>query len=131
MKTITTRFLTVVLLTITLALGSGCAAVVVGAAAGAGAVIYSNGELRSDEATGFDKAWDASLAAMHDLNYAVVEREKGPVDAKLVARAYGDKKITVKVEKVTGTVSKIKIRVGTFGDEVQSKDILEAIQKRL
>lgn len=124
------KLLMAVLLAVGLGLGSGCVALVAGgAAAGVGAVFYHNGELRTDEAVGYDQAWDAILAATKELHYAVVEQNKDPLTAKLTARAPGDKKIEIGLDKVSGTVSRIKIRVGTFGDKTYSQAILDTIKR--
>lgn len=132
MKTMKTKILAAVLSTIMLAFGSGCAVVVVGAAAaGVGAVVYGNGELRAREYVAYDKGWDATLAAMNDLGYAVVGREKDVVEGKITARAPGDKKVQVRVTKVSGTITEFGVRVGSFGDKAQSQPILDAIKKHL
>src|SRR5947207_352279 len=87
---------------------SGCAVLLVGgaAAAGAGTYAYVAGELRSSEAVDLDKAWNATQAAMKDMEFAVTEKEKDGVSAKLTARGAGDKKIVVLLQKETGTVTK-------------------------
>ncbi len=46
------------------------------------------------------------------------------------ARGAGDKKIRVKVKKQSDTVTEIRIRVGMFGDESMSRQILDRIKKR-
>lgn len=131
MKTIANRLLTAVLLAITLALSSVCVVVVAGAAAGAGEAVYSGGELKATEYTSFDKAWDAAVAAMNDLGYAITAKEKEAVESKITARAQGDKKITVRVIKVSGTMAEFQIRVGSGGDKAESQQILDAIKKHL
>lgn len=108
---------------------SGCvAALVAGAAAGAGGVAYVRGELQSEEAVAYDKAYDASLAAMKDMSYAVVDKQKDPTSAKITARGAGDKKITVSLDKMSVSVTKIGIRVGYWGDEPLSRQILDKIK---
>ena len=125
------RFLPVVFLALATLLGGGCAVVVVGAAAGAGAIIYHKGELRSSEAVNYDNAWNASLAGLKDLNYVVVDQTKGGLKGRIIARAPGDKKVTVDLEKESGTVTRIGIRIGTVGNEAQSRIVLDAIKKHL
>ncbi len=113
-----------------LALGSGCAVLLIGGgvAAGAGGVAYVEGELQSSEAVAFDKAWDATLAAMKDMDYGVTDKQKDAASAKITARGAGDKKITINLDKVSVSVTKITIRVGTFGDETLSRQILDKIK---
>jgi len=127
------KWLMVVLLAGALGFGAGCAAVLIGgaAAAGAGTVAYVNGELKDTEGVAYDTAYNATLAAMSDLQYAVVSKNKDAINAKIIARTSGDKKIQVKLEKQSDTVTEIRIRVGTFGDEALSRQILDKIKTHL
>jgi len=113
-----------------LALGGGCALLVVGAAAGAGAGTYAyvDGELKSTETVTYDTACTASLAAMKDLGFAVVEDKKDALTDKITARSTADKKVYVTLTKQSATSTEIKIRVGTFGDQNQSQQILTQIK---
>ena len=113
-----------------LALGNGCAVVVVGAAAGAGVggYAYANGELKSSETVTYDTACTATLAAMKDLGYAVVENKKDALTDKITAVSTGDKKVYVTITKQSSTTTEISIRVGTFGDEALSRQIMDKIK---
>lgn len=112
---------------------SGCAAVVIGAAtaAGAGTYAYVSGQLKSSESASFEKAQKAASAALSDMGYPITGTKAEPNKTEYTARGPGDKKVTVIVEKVSGTVSEFRIRVGTFGDEQMSSAIMDAIKKHL
>ena len=71
-----------------LALGSGCALFVVGAAAGAGAAGYAwvDGEIKTTEAASMNQTWDATLAAMKDLQFTVTSQAKDALQGYLTAR---------------------------------------------
>jgi len=101
------------------------------AAAGAGTVAYVRGELRSTEDAPFERAWTAAQRALRDLEMPVTAQEKDGLSGRIIARAAGDRKVTVRLRKVTGTTTEIRIRVGTWGDEAASRQILESIQRRL
>ena len=124
------KMLLVALLAVVAGLGSGCLLFVAGAAAGAGVGTYAyvSGELKATEGVKLDKAWDASLAAMTDLKYSVTEKQKTGLEGKLTARASGDKKIQIHLEKKSDTVTEFGIRVGTFGDETLSRQIMATIK---
>jgi Protein of unknown function (DUF3568) len=113
-----------------LALGSGCALFVVGAAAGAGAGTYAyvDGELKETESVSYDTACTATLAAMKDLGFAVVENKSDALSAKITAVSTADKKVYVTLTKQSATSTQISIRVGTFGDQTQSEQILAKIK---
>ncbi len=121
------------LLALCLALQSGCAALLLtgGAAAGAGTFAYVKGKLKASESAPLPKVYDASLAAMQNLEFAVTTQEKDALSARIVARAVGDKKVQVNLKKATEGVTEIRIRVGTFGDESTSRLILDKIRSRL
>jgi hypothetical protein len=108
---------------------SSCALVVAGAA-GAGTVAYVRGELKAVEDVPLDRAWSAAKQAMSDLEFSVTKAEKDAFNGDIIARGAGDKKIVVKLERQSDDITEIRIRVGTFGDEAMSREILETIKKR-
>jgi alanine dehydrogenase len=128
-----TKILAVLLLASLAAFGGGCALLVVGAAAGAGAggYAYVNGELKSTESASLDKSFEATLAAMKDLNYPVINQSKDVLQAQVTARNSSDKKIVVSLKKVAAAATEFRIRVDTFGDEALSRKILTQIQSHL
>jgi len=115
------------------ALTAGCVAVAVGAgaAAGVGTYAYVSGELKSTQSATLDRTWAATQAAMKDLEFSVTSQRKDALQAELIARTAIDKKITIKLAKVSETATEVRIRVGTFGDKSLSLVILEKIKKRL
>jgi hypothetical protein len=127
------KWLMVILLAGVVMFGGGCALFLIGgaAAAGVGGYAYVNGESKEIEGVAYDKVYDATLAAMSDLQYAVVSKDKDAINAKIIARTSGDTKIEVKLEKQSATVTEIHIRVGTFGDEALSRQILDKIKTHL
>lgn len=121
------------LLTTALALTPGCTLLLVGgaAAAGAGGYAYVNGEAKSTESASLDKTWRAAQAAMKDLQFSVVGQSKDALEGRLTARNATDKKITIRVKKVSDSLTEVRIRVGVFGDESLSRIIHEAVKKGL
>ncbi len=109
---------------------SGCVAVAAGAGAGA-AVAYVRGQLDATLSADFDKAVDATNRAIQQLQYAKVSEHKDALVDTLVARNADDKKIEVRLETVSRGVTKVRIRVGVFGDEPTSIAILEKIKANL
>jgi Protein of unknown function (DUF3568) len=49
----------------------------------------------------------------------------------LTARNASDKRIVVHLKKMSDTVTEIRVRVGTFGDEALSRVILDKINQHL
>ena len=122
-----------VLLASLLAFVSGCALFVVGAAAGAGAGGYAwiNGEIKTTEGASMDQTWNATLAAMKDLEFPVTDQAKDALEANLTARNASNTNISIKLKNLSNASTEIRIRVGTFGDEALSRTILNKINSRL
>jgi hypothetical protein len=127
------NFLPAFLLALTIALGGGCAAYEGGPATADanGAVTYGAGTLKCTEDVPYNEVVDATLAGLKDLDYAVVDRSGDGVTFKIIARALHDRKVTVTIEKASGTVTDITVRVDTFGNEDSSRVVMDAIKKRL
>jgi len=113
-----------------LAFTSGCLAVVAGAGAGA-AVAYVRGDLDTTLDASFAKSVRAAEKTIADLKYAKVSDHQDALQATIVARTAADQKIELYLEKVTGDATKLKIRVGTFGEEALQNEILTRIKSHL
>ena len=118
-------------LSLCLALGlipllTGC--VVAAAGAAAGAVAYVRGELQSSVDQTFPKTVEATRAALKELEFAKISEKKDALDAELIYRTALDRKVTIKLNKVSANTTKIKIRIDNFGDEAFSISILEKIK---
>lgn len=124
------RWLTAGALVALLAFSPGCVAVIAGAGAGA-AVAYVRGDLDTTLSASYEKTVRAANAALSDLKFAKVSEKKDALQAILIARNAADKKIEIRVGLVAENVSKLKIRVGVFGDEAQSLAILEKVKSNL
>lgn len=108
---------------------SGCVVAAVGA--GAGAVAYIRGELEATLDSSLNVAVKATNRAIGQLEFAKVSEKKDALSANLIARTAQDKKVEIDLIKVGDKVTKVKIRVGVFGDEAVSMAILEKIKQGL
>ena len=109
---------------------AGCVAVVAGAGAGA-AVAYVRGDLDAVLDAGLDKSLRASNRAIDQLKFAKISQKEDALLAIVLARNAADKRIEIRLEKQGESLTKVKIRVGTFGDEVMSMAILDKIRASL
>jgi hypothetical protein len=130
MMNMNAKLLTVALAAALVVFGNGCLLLVAGgaAAAGVGTYAYVNGELKGTEAVSLDQAWTASQAAVKDLEFPITTKTKDALQAELTARNSSDKRIQIKLKKVSDKSTEIRIRVGTFGDESMSRLILDKIK---
>ena len=108
----------------------GCAAVV-GAGAGAGAVAYVEGEYQENYAASFSRTWEASLAALKDLNIAIYNTEKDETGGTIEATKKDGTKVKINIKPTGSDTTLVKIRIGVFGDEDTSRMIGTQISKRL
>ncbi len=122
-----TKFTLVAVLASLIAFASGCALFAVGAAGYA----YAKGELKSTEPTPLDRTWDATVAAVKELQFPIVEQSKDALKARMVATNAEDKDIRIKLKKVADNSTELHVRVGAFGDEAVSHEILDRIRKRV
>jgi hypothetical protein len=129
----TKLLMTVLLMASLLVFGSGCILFVAGAAAaaGAGGYAYVNGEITSTEAASLNRTWDASLAAMRDLQFPVTSQVKDALEGNLTARNAKNTEIKIRLKYVSNASTEVHIRVGTFGDETLSQTILNKIREHL
>lgn len=125
-----TRILLAVLLTGMTIYASGCLIAAVGAGA-AGTVAYVKGELEATLDAGMDKSYDATLKGLDQLQITPIQKGKDALTAEIVARNAEDKKITINLTRVDEKITKVTIRVGVFGDQVQSTTILGHIRQNL
>ena len=118
------------LLLTALAVTSGCVAVVAGAGAGA-AVAYVRGDLDTTLDASFAKSVRAVEKTIAQLKYAKISDHQDALQATLIARNAADQKIELYLEKLTDDATKLKIRVGTFGEETLQNEILAKIKSNL
>ena len=127
------RLLFLSILAFSLLMNIGCPAAVMvggGAAAGGASVAYVKGELKSTEQVSLNQAWQATQKAMDDLGFHITSRAKDAFDAELAASGARDKEVKIILKKISDTRTEMKIRVGMFGDQSLSAQILEAIRRR-
>lgn len=111
---------------------AGCA-VVVGGMIGGGVAGYFKGVLKTEENASFDKVWLAVVETMEQEEFEIVGKESGIgkalIEAKIIRKQDAVAYVTVAYKKPE--ITKLSIRVGVFGDEGESRRILEMIQEKL
>lgn len=127
------RYSPLVAMGLCLTLLTGCAGALLvgGAAVGAGTVAYVTGELKAVEEAPLDQVWNATRKAVDDLEFVTTRANKDALTGKLTALGADKKKIHINLKKKTRNLTEIRIRVGTFGDEMVSRTILDKIKARL
>jgi hypothetical protein len=106
---------------------AGCVVVAAGAA-GAGAVAYIRGDLVANLDHDVDAVFAASDRALGKMELVRLHDNKTGVDARLVARTALDKRVEIKLSRVSDKLTKVQIRVGLLGDQYLSVTLLEKIK---
>jgi hypothetical protein len=112
---------------------TGCVLFVAGAAAGAGAGTYAyvKGELKAGQPESLDRTWAATRQAVKDLQFKVTRSDKDALSARLTAKTALDKTVDIVLKRLPDDTTEIRIRVGTFGDQSASEEVLEKIRARI
>ena len=102
------------------------------AGAGAGATVaYVRGDLDTTLSANLERSARAVNKAIEDLKFAKVSESKDALQSIIIARNGADKKIELHLDRLADDATKLKIRVGTFGDDVLQVTILEKIKANL
>lgn len=124
------RVLVALLAATPLAWTSGCLVVAAGAA-GAGTVAYIRGELDTSVSHNIDPVDRATNRAADQLRFSKINESADALSRVITLRTAEDKKIVVMLNRTTDALTRIRIRVGVFGDESLSRALLEKINANL
>lgn len=112
---------------------SGCTVVLSSSESGTsvGGTSFVMGKLEDEVNIPVPKVERATLAAFKHLALPVVKERGDTLGTELKAEAPDQETIWVSINPLTSSRSKIVIRVGLFGDEARSRQILKAIYRQL
>ncbi len=113
-----------------LTLCTGCAAVIFGGAV-AGGVVFSEGALETILDAPLDVSGYAVGQVMRQSEFAIISEKSDAGTGALVARDSAGKRLKIRLLALTPKATEIKIRVGSFGDEVRSRELLAAIEREI
>jgi len=108
---------------------SGC--IVFAAAAGGAGVGYAMGKAEKQYAHGVEKTFDATLAALKEANVVVYSKGADATSGKIEGTLADGKKLTIDLKAAGQGVTKVKMRIGTWGDKDRYQYIFSLIDKRL
>jgi len=112
-----------------LTLSSGCIAAAAGA--GAAGVAYVMGDLTANLDASLDRSYRAAQQAVEQLEFTKVSESKDALIAVIKVHNAVNKKIKITLEHVGDNLTKVTIRVDTFGDQPLSLAILDKIKSNL
>lgn len=120
--------LSIALLAGAVAFSNGCSTT---ATAGGTTVTESAGTYETIYNAGTIEVVDAAKTVLEDMNIPITSSAATAVDGEVVARTASDDRISISVKSVTEKSTRLKIRVGTFGDKAVSFNILDRIKAKL
>jgi uncharacterized protein DUF3568 len=109
---------------------SGCAAAVLAGAAGGagvGTAAYIEGEDSRTHSANLDQTWSATLVALKQMDIRVDKSNKDALGGLIEAKRADGTDVKIKEEPAEGKTTRVKIRIGVFGDQ----DASEAIQDKI
>ena len=109
---------------------SGCGVLILGGAA-AGTVGYVSGDLNATVDGGFQSVIDAADSAIRENSITQVSKDVTLHSAVYELRTLQDDKILLTINRATRDLTNITIRVGVFGDEPLSHNVLKEIETRV
>ncbi|HKB89816.1 MAG TPA: DUF3568 family protein [Opitutaceae bacterium] len=109
---------------------TGCLAVAAGGAA-AGTVAYIRGDLEANLGNDYERVFHATEEAISQLQFAKISAVKDALEGTVLARTASDKKVNIKVTKVSDQLTRVRIRIDIFGNEALSMTILDKIKANL
>ena len=112
-----------------LTLFSGCIAAAAGA--GAAGVAYVTGDLTANLDASFDRSVRATERAVQQLEFTKVSESKDALIAVIKVNNAVNKKIKITLERTGDNLTKVTIRVDTFGDQSLSLAILDKMKSNL
>lgn len=99
--------------------------------AGAGTVALLRGELEASLGGNLDQTNGAVNRAIEELKFVRFSETKDALLALTVVRKVADHRLTVRQDVVGEKLTRVRIRVGVFGDEKLSRTLLDRIQAKL
>ena len=92
---------------------------------------YVRGDLTAILDAQVDQTVRAGSRAITQLQFAKISETQDALQGVIIARNVADKKIEIKVERAGEHLTRVKIRIGVFGDEALSLAILDKIKANL
>ena len=89
------------------------------------------GDLETTFDRSYDDVWEASLEGIQSLGLRPWKKEKEAKRGVIKTRRLDGRTVTIFVIPLTNRTTKLSIRIGAFGDEEGSREILKAIQAKL
>ncbi len=111
----------------------GCWALLGGAVVGgAGTAVWLSGKMTQQFNASYPKTVDASIQALHSLNFPVVKETQNDMDTQIKSTYSDGSDMWIDIHRITDTSSKVEVRVGAVTPHKEAAAaILNKIQSNL
>lgn len=109
----------------------GCVAAAVGAGAGVAAVKYKQGTLDGKANATVPATQQATVDAMQQLGLPVTSQRGDAATARVESRYSDGRTVSVDLERKGASVTEVAIRVGTWGDQSRSEQLMGQINREI
>lgn len=110
---------------------SGCVPLIVGAGAGVAGYHYIEGEMQYAVQATVDRAYKAVEAVIKDRGWEIKDVTREVTIATFRCQAPDKTPIQIEIKRRSPDFSRVSIRYGTWGDEVQSRKFIDDVRVRL
>lgn len=105
----------------------GCFALLAGGAAGAGTAVWLSGKLTQKVDASYEKTIDAARSALKSMQLEVLSEKKAKDVAQIKSRYTDGKEIWIDIRPISGSSTKVEVRVGAVSDKEAAEEILKKI----
>ena len=97
------------------------------------AAVYSRGTLYAVASRDLNSVYDATVAALKELEIEIIETPKDVFYAKVVGKIADGKTVTIRIEPGSDNITNISIKTGKFlsGNQERSRVIYDKIKQNL
>lgn len=124
------RFLSLALGVVATA-GSGCVALAVGAGAGVGTYAFVQGATETTLEAPYNTVWAATGQVLQEYEITVSKQTRDAMGGVYKGERHDGSNVVIDVESVGRNVTKFRIRVGAFGDQVYQERLVDDVKARL
>ncbi len=114
-----------------LASSSGCVPLLVGAGAGVAGYHYVEGEMQYAVQATVDRTYKAVEAVVKDRGWEIKDVTREVTIATFRCQALDKTPIQIEIKRRSPDFTRVAIRYGTWGDEVQSRKFIDDVRARL
>lgn len=124
-----TRILTIAVAVVLLG-SSGCVAVAA-AGAGAGTYAYVKGVTEVNVGAPYNDVWHATGESLRELEVTITSQTRDALAGSYKGERHDGANVIVDVESLKRDTTKVRIRVGAFGERSFQERLINSIQSRL